>query len=96
MGDEFDLNSIVLIGAAFVVGYLVVGALMSRGRRGRGRVAPRKTEAKDKEADPLSAAAVRETQAQHDRDAEYLRVQEAAQRLREQASARAEEEQRRR
>jgi hypothetical protein len=96
MSDEFDLNAIVLIGAAFVVGYLVVGAIMSRGKRGRRRAAPKAPAHKDTASDPLSTAAERESQMQHERDAEYQRVQDAAQKMRDQAAARAQEEQRRR
>jgi FtsZ-interacting cell division protein ZipA len=96
MSDEFDLNAIVLIGAAFIVGYLVVGALMSRGKRGRTSAARRETGNNSTTADPLASAAERETRARQERDAENQRIQEAAQRLREQAAERAREEERRR
>jgi len=93
MSEEFDLNAIVLIGAAFIVGYLVVGALMSRGKRGRRGSARREP---GNNPDPLASAAEREARARQERDAEDQRVHEAAQRLREQAAARAREEERRR
>jgi hypothetical protein len=101
MSDEFDLNGIVLIGAAFIVGYWVVGVIIARFKPKHRDNAPR--EASPRETQPhassthtLDSAGEREARANFDRDEESRRVLDAAQRLREQAAARAQEEQRRR
>jgi hypothetical protein len=101
MSDEFDLNGIVLIGAAFIVGYWVVGVIIARFKPKRRDNAPRESPPREPQphasgASSLDTAGEREARANLDRDAESRRVLEAAQRLREQAAVRAQEEQRRR
>ena len=96
MSDEFDLNGIVLIGAAFIVGYWVVGVIIARLKPKRRDTAPRESTPRQTGEQTRDTAAEREARANLDRDAESRRVLEAAQRMRDQAAVRAQEEQRRR